>query len=632
MRPKVRGLEVTLVTCYLAGMTDPAKSPSLAWMGALHPRRSLGAGAIWLIVALALTFSVSASIWVGSIARENVLEQHLRRLSLETDQMSAELGQAMSARLDAIEAAGRILRTAGSGENSSTAPSEVFRELKAAYPDLDWIAVADADGTVRGSSAGPPAGSTVAAQPWFDHGLSGPWLGVIEADSARANTAELGDMAGPLRDGTGRVIGVIAARLSWRRAPHHPERLTDEAEPHGAQAYVVDADEVVLAGPGRGRRWAGVALAIKSPADGARFERMPDGREVLVSKEPLSAGAAVSALGWQAILSEPLERVYQRADALAFKIFWVSMCLGLVTCLLGALGARRLTGRLERLTESVASVGQRGDGEIEIPDGVDEVARLARAFAQILSELRLERGELQTLSSELERRVAVRTLEVERLGDESRYAAIVRERLKIARDLHDTLAHSMMALLSEIRFLRKLQSRDPAAVPEELARAEQVAHEGLKEARSAISQMRGAAVREIGLGPALSNEFERFMNRTGIAGEFSADPESARFGDERAETILRMVQEALRNIERHSKATQASISVHTSEDSHLQIKIADNGIGFDPDTVPPAHFGIIGLREHADLIGAELRIESGPNQGTRLTFILRTAPSEFVAG
>ena len=78
--------------------------------------------------------------------------------------------------------------------------------------------------------------------------------------------------------------------------------------------------------------------------------------------------------------------------------------------------------------------------------GLDEVAQLGRAFANVLTDLQNERRELKNLSLELERRVAVRTREVERLAEETRYAAIARERLKMARDLHDTLAHSMMAL------------------------------------------------------------------------------------------------------------------------------------------------------------------------------------------
>jgi signal transduction histidine kinase len=635
MQLEKRRLEVTLVTCYRAAMNETGGSGT--WrlgLRGIDPRRSLVAGAMWLIVGLAITFSISAGLWVGSIARHNVLEQHVRRLSLETDQLSSELGQALASRLDAIEAAGRILR-APAGDRPA-GMTEMFNELTAAYPELDWVAAAGSDGIVRAASGSLRRGSDVNPAQWFEGGLKGPWLGVIADGPRRANSAGLGDMAAPVKDGTGQVIGVIAAHLSWRRSPHHPERLTDESDPRiAAQAYVLDRDETVLVGPEeiRGRRWNGVPLDARNgadPADAPQFERLPDGRRVLVSREPLSAGSRISALGWEAQLSEPRERVYQRANALAAEILWVSMCLAVVTCLLGALGARQLTGRLKRLTESVAALGQNAAERIDIPGGVDEVARLARAFARILGDLQQERRELQTLSSELERRVAVRTREVERLAEESRYAAIVRERLKIARDLHDTLAHSMMALLSEIRFLRRLQARDPAAVADELARAEEVAHEGLKEARSAITQMRVNAVRETGLGPALANEFERFVNRTGLSGEFSADPVAARFGDERAETILRMAQEVLRNVERHSMATRVAAKLQAIEGDRLELRIEDNGVGFDTLAERPGHFGLTGLREQADLIGAQLRIESTAQCGTAITVTLRTAPAAFV--
>ncbi len=615
----------------------------------MDPRRSLVAGAMWLIVGLAATFSIAAAVWVGSIARANVLEQHVRRLSLETDQMSSDLGQALTARLDAIRAAGRILQANGTGRRGGL--SEVMEELQSAYPQLDWIALVDVDGTILRASDGLPTGGNVASSRWFSSALRGPWLGVIEqgaapssapSAAAASNTAALGDVAAPVRDEAGRVLGVVAAHLTWRRAPHHPERLTDELDPHQAtQAYVLDRNGIVLIGPDalRDKPWNGVPIGGTRPAAASaslddiaampQFERLPDRRRVLVARELVTGGKEVSQLGWQVQLGEPKERVYQRADALALEILWVSMCLGAVTALLGVLGARKLTGRLKRLTESVAAVGQNQAARIEIPGGVDEVARLAQAFAKILEDLQRERGELQTLSSELERRVAVRTREVQRLAEESRYAAIVRERLQIARDLHDTLAHSMMAILSEIRFLRRLQSRDPAAVPDELARAEEVARDGLQEARVAISQMRGNAVRETGLGPALAKEFDRFINRTGLTGEFNADGEAARFGDERAETLLRMAQEALRNVERHAMATRVSVALRATEGTHLELCIEDNGVGFDPQASHPGHFGVLGLREQAQLIGAELHIASGPNRGSRLTVKLRMAPAEF---
>jgi signal transduction histidine kinase len=600
----------------------------------IDPRRSLAAGAMWLIIALAMTFSIAAAAWVGSIARANVFEQHVRRLALETDQLSSDVGQAMASRLDAVRAARTILQDPVI-TNPRSGLTQVFAELQAAYPDLDWIAMADPDGAVVSTQGAMPKGSLVNSQRWFTAGLQGPWLGIIDGAPA-SDASVLGDMAAPVQDKAGRVVAVIAAHLSWRRAPNHPLRLTDETDPQGAaQASVLDRDGIVLVGPVdmRGKPWSGVAEEGPAPAAAAalHFERLPSGRRVLVSRAPLSGGGGLAQLGWQVQLSEPNERVYQRANALAWRILWVSLCLGTATALLGTLGARHLTRRLKRLTHSVASVGRNEAARIEVPAGQDEVAQLAQAFARILDDLQQERRDLRSLSSELERRVAVRTREVERFAEESRYAAIVRERLKIARDLHDTLAHSMMAMLTEIRFLRRLQARDPVSVSGELKHAEELAHEGLKEARSAITQMRVNAVREMGLGEALSNAFEHFLDHTGLRGEFTAETEAARFGDERAETILRMAQEVLRNVERHARATRVDVSLKSTDGTHLELRIEDNGIGFDPGALRPGHFGLVGLREQAELIGADLQIDSKPNEGTKIRVSLRSSPIAFGA-
>jgi len=72
------------------------------FLSTIDPRRSLESGTMWLIIVLAATFSIAAAVWVGSIARQTVFEQHVRRLSLETEQLSSDLGQALAARLDAF--------------------------------------------------------------------------------------------------------------------------------------------------------------------------------------------------------------------------------------------------------------------------------------------------------------------------------------------------------------------------------------------------------------------------------------------------------------------------------------------------------------------------------------------------
>src|SRR5579862_7906762 len=154
-------------------MADTAGSDRRRLRG-IDPRRSLAAGAIWLIVALAATFSISAAIWVGTLARKNVLEQHVRRLRLETDQLSSDLGQAIAVRLDALSATGRILEARNGGRSGI---SDVFAELIAAYPELDWIAAASPDGIVEGTRSSLRAGSDVQGAPWFKAGLGGAWLG-----------------------------------------------------------------------------------------------------------------------------------------------------------------------------------------------------------------------------------------------------------------------------------------------------------------------------------------------------------------------------------------------------------------------------------------------------------------------
>src|SRR5258708_34334180 len=100
----------------------------IARLGNMDPRRSLVAGIIWLMIALAASFAAAASFWAGRAAREIVVQQHVRRLALETDQLASDLGQAVSARLAALRAA----RDPGG-------PAELLQHLAVAAPDFGVI-------------------------------------------------------------------------------------------------------------------------------------------------------------------------------------------------------------------------------------------------------------------------------------------------------------------------------------------------------------------------------------------------------------------------------------------------------------------------------------------------------------
>ncbi len=642
--------DARMVFCY--SYVDYSLPPEIlpTFLRRIDPRRSLIAGAIYLICVLGIAFSAAAAIWVGSIARNNVLDQHVRRLSLETDQLGSDISQALAARIGAVNTA-RILFGRNERRETQVELSRFYEEMVSAYPELDWIAIADAAGTVVRSNGTLREGIQVDTCQWFSAGLKGPWIGVIDDthQSIRASgptgpsdISALGDMSVPVRDEENRIVGVIAAHLSWRRTLGYAQRLTDETDsPSLTEAYVLNDADTVLIGPAnsRGKPWNGVRingtksaeLPAHTPVRTAYpvFERLADGRLVLVSRAPVNTVSEKAPLGLQVLLSEPNNRVYQRANVVTKQILWASLSIGAIIALLGALGIRQLTRRLQGLTLSVGSVRRNEIANIDVPTGIDEVSQLGKAFSNLIEDLAQERKELKTLASELERRVVVRTREVERLAEESRYAAVVRERLKLARALHDTLAHSMMAIISEIRLIRRLQTHDPASVPKELGRAEELAHQGLNEARSAITQMRATTVREAGLGPALAREFEQFIDRTGLDGEFRAEPEAARLGDERCEVLWRMTQEALRNIDRHAKATQVNVTLGIKGGTHLVLRIEDNGVGFDPHTPRQGHFGLVGLQEQAEMIGAELMIDSKFQVGTKICIALAISPVVF---
>jgi signal transduction histidine kinase len=592
---------------------------------ALDPRRSLVAGTIWMIVGLAAAFSISASIWVGGLARQIVSQQHVRRLGLEAHALAETVARAVDARQGAIALGADSLADDEDAPALDRDLARMFARLARTDPGEEWLGIANLSGRLVAERADFPRAEPIANQNWFRSGRNGLWLGVIDSGrkapaSVTAAPVAFADLAAPVRNAAGVVVGVIAARLTVPTNPGDPLAVE--------QALLLDREGRVVAGPSRllGTRWPGAALDPTPAADRSRLETLANGERVLVMRVPVRLNDRDGSGPWVIQLGESRQRVYERADDLATRIVWVSVCLGGITALVGALGARRLTRRLKRLTRSVSTLGPDTDTALEVPKGEDEVAQLGTAFAGLLADLRRERHELRALGSELERRVAVRSREVERLAEESRYAAVVRERLKIARDLHDTLAHSMMAMLSEIRLLRRFAAHDPSSLGEELARAEQVALDGLHEARDAITQMRVNKVRDMGLGAALSQALEALCDQTGLAFDFENDAEAARLGDERADMAYRMAEEALRNVARHAQASRVRVSLRVVEGNRCVLRIEDDGVGFDPEAHHEGHYGLLGLKEQAQLMEAELRIDSSADRGTAITIAWTTGP------
>lgn len=204
---------------------------------------------------------------------------------------------------------------------------------------------------------------------------------------------------------------------------------------------------------------------------------------------------------------------------------------------------------------------------------------------------------------------------------EARAAAVANERLRMARDLHDTLAHSVIALLAQIRLTRSLLESEPGRVDAALQTAETAAADGVARARAAILAIRSRQEADDDPLALIRAAAADFGVRTGVITEIelSAFPSGA--SPEVKRVAVRVVEETLRNVERHAQAS--SVGVHaemvgeTNEPS-LLIVVNDDGQGFDPSHAKPGHYGLIGIRELVGSIGGSVDIESRPGAGTRI--------------
>jgi signal transduction histidine kinase len=456
------------------------------------------------------------------------------------------------------------------------------------------------------------AAEAVAAE--VDRALAARLQALDAAPATAPSPAQGSDLLAALRPELQAIVVQAHSRLAL--APRQGVLLLDND-------YRVLADS---SAPAAGAGAGGRPMAPLPAQRGVAVQRLENDKRQVAVLTDADRHPTLRRLGLQLMAVQPSEASLWRGGVLQQRLAWLSLGVCVVAALVGIALARRLTRRLTRLTSAVVRIGSNPQERLDPPPGEDEVAELGRAFAHLVDALCAERDSLNALTADLEQRVQARTREVERLAADSRYAAVVRERLRLARDLHDTLAHSMMAMLAEIRTLRRMHAHDPAALSAELERAEQVAHEGLAEVRAAINQMRLNVVRDLGLGPSLGQAVERFADRTGIAASYASDPHAASFADSRAETVFRIAEEVLRNVERHAHASHVTVALRDSDDGAIELTIADDGIGFDPTTPRPGHFGVVGMHEQAQLIGADLSLTSAAQRGTTVRLHLRVGP------
>ena len=200
-------------------------------------------------------------------------------------------------------------------------------------------------------------------------------------------------------------------------------------------------------------------------------------------------------------------------------------------------------------------------------------------------------------------------------------AAQEEERNRLARELHDDTIQAVIALKQRVQLAQK--SVKDQAGKHSLAELEILAEQTIENLRRLTRALRPIYLEDLGLVPALEMLVHETSQNNKVIVEFQQTGQERRLTHETELALYRIAQEALSNIIKHSNATRAELRIDFDE-SQILMEVMDDGIGFDmpkspTDFAPSGHFGLLGIRERADLIGARLEVESSLGKGTRLT-------------
>lgn len=239
----------------------------------------------------------------------------------------------------------------------------------------------------------------------------------------------------------------------------------------------------------------------------------------------------------------------------------------------------------------------------------------AGVLALVGAGLQVRVKSIQRRNRELEALVQARTAQIEQLFEQTKELAIVEERNRLARDLHDSAKQKAFAALAQLGAAKGLIHSDVRRAKNALGEAENLVYEVIEELSFLIQEMYPAALKEKGLAAVLREYVFEWENR----GEIQAS--LVIHGDQRLpleveQALYRVVQEALANVARHSRASQVEITVDYQPEG-IQVCIHDNGCGFDPEQ-KPIGMGLQSMQARVSKIGGTLTIESAPGKGTRL--------------
>jgi NarL family two-component system sensor histidine kinase YdfH len=232
-------------------------------------------------------------------------------------------------------------------------------------------------------------------------------------------------------------------------------------------------------------------------------------------------------------------------------------------------------------------------------------------------------------AQEMVRQLEATQRQLEEYAEQVEELTISHERQRMAREMHDTLAQGLAGVIMQLEAADShLESNRPVEARVLVEQAMQRARQTLHEARRAIQALRSAAIEQRDLAAALAAEVSQFEVTWGVTAEFAFEGEPELIGPNVAQHLLRIVQEGLSNIGRHAQARHVRVRL-VQRDAKIQLIVQDDGRGFDVEAamLRAECFGLKGMYERAQRLGATLRLESAPLEGTVLVLSLEDVPN-----
>ncbi|MDF2723767.1 MAG: sensor histidine kinase [Paenibacillus sp.] len=282
--------------------------------------------------------------------------------------------------------------------------------------------------------------------------------------------------------------------------------------------------------------------------------------------------------------------------------------IGLVTLLGGAYGywsASRTTQRLELLQEVMLHL-EKGNLSRPIPDlGQDEIGRIGNQLGRISTKWEEQVSSLQRLS----------TNNAE-LAEKAKLSAVVEERQRLARELHDAVSQQLFAISMTATAVGRTLDKDFEKAKRQIALIEEMSSVAQSEMRALLLHLRPVHLEGKKLSQGLRELLQELQAKVPIEIAWDMD-ESIRLPKGIEDHLFRIVQEAMSNTLRHSKATHMELKLQRPSDN-IRLAIKDNGVGFVLDETKHASYGLQSMKERVYEIGGSIQFVTAPGKGTRI--------------